>query len=164
MSCSLLFGGVCYFQPDPETFLQFVIHGFLALGVLTFVYYVTALWWQQLQRYRQTSSTDGVVSTGETDSRETELQARQDAVRQQKQEEYDKQAQEYNERILKPRQEAKAKKKEEDYYRFTGPAWKGQADRLGSAGDDGDDATSPRKRTPGSSREAAESRQLPDHV
>ena len=41
------------------------------------------------------------------------------------------QADSYRERILIPRDEAKKKKKEEEFLRFMGPAWKGKGDKLG---------------------------------
>lgn len=41
------------------------------------------------------------------------------------------QASSYKERILKPKEDAKKKQKEEEYYKFMGPAWKGQGKGLG---------------------------------
>ena len=41
------------------------------------------------------------------------------------------QATEYHEKVTKPKEDAKLEKKEEEFYKFKGPAWKGKADRLG---------------------------------
>ena len=41
------------------------------------------------------------------------------------------QAESYKERILEPREEAKKTKKEEEFRKFLGPAWKGKGTTLG---------------------------------
>ena len=41
------------------------------------------------------------------------------------------QAESYKERILEPREEAKKTKKEEEFRKFLGPAWKGKGTALG---------------------------------
>ena len=41
------------------------------------------------------------------------------------------QAESYKERILEPREEAKKTKKEEEFRKFLGPAWKGKGTILG---------------------------------
>lgn len=41
-----------------------------------------------------------------------------------------RQAKEYEERIIKPREEKKQRQKEDAYNRFSGPAWKGEGHAL----------------------------------
>ena len=41
------------------------------------------------------------------------------------------QAEAYKKKILIPREEAKKRQKEEEFYRFLGPAWKGKGEALG---------------------------------
>ncbi|XP_071829107.1 UBX domain-containing protein 8-like isoform X2 [Apostichopus japonicus] len=74
-------------------------------------------------------------------------------------------ATDYEERILRPREEARKKELEEDFRRFTGPAWKGKAQPLGNTEDDGDNNTRKglRKRAEGTSRDAANIRKIPEN-
>uniref|UniRef100_A0A2C9K5F4 UBX domain-containing protein n=1 Tax=Biomphalaria glabrata TaxID=6526 RepID=A0A2C9K5F4_BIOGL len=51
--------------------------------------------------------------------------------REKSQTQYDSLASEYNQRVLIPRQEEKRRKKEEDFIKFLGPAWKGKGSPLG---------------------------------
>lgn len=71
------------------------------------------------------------------------------------QQEFDKQVESYKERILVPREEAKQAKKEEEFQRFLGPAWKGKGIPLG-----GEDARS-HQCEESQGHEAAELRHLP---
>ncbi|XP_021355250.1 UBX domain-containing protein 8-like isoform X2 [Mizuhopecten yessoensis] len=52
-------------------------------------------------------------------------------ARSQVQKEHLQKAESYKDRILRPREEAKKRQKEEDYYKFMGPAWKGEGQILG---------------------------------
>lgn len=61
-----------------------------------------------------------------------ERRRKQQSIHQELQEKHQAKADSYRERILGPREEAKKKQKEEEFYRFLGPAWKGKGQALGS--------------------------------
>ncbi|XP_077863319.1 UBX domain-containing protein 8-like isoform X2 [Saccoglossus kowalevskii] len=92
---------------------------------------------------------------------EDELNTKKEASRQKLQGEHTVKATDFNDRILKPRREAKEKEKEEKFYRFAGPAWKGKGEALGNASEEKCTAGS---HVAGTSRDAASVRVLPESV
>ncbi|XP_030835326.1 UBX domain-containing protein 8-like [Strongylocentrotus purpuratus] len=101
-----------------------------------------------------------------------ELLKQQKAAREKIQDEHTLKAESFNERILKPKEEAKKAELEKEFYRNAGPAWKGKGERTRPR-DDNDDSSSgnqetrpaPRKRDlEGTNRDAAAARKLPESV
>ena len=63
----------------------------------------------------------------------------QEAFTEKIQQDFHTKAEAYKKKILIPREEAKKRQKEEEYYRFLGPAWKGKGEALGGEVRHGDD-------------------------
>ncbi|KAL8601493.1 hypothetical protein ACOMHN_000435 [Nucella lapillus] len=61
-----------------------------------------------------------------------EWRKKQESLRQELQEVHQAKAAKYKEQILKPREEAKQQQKEEEFYKFLGPTWKGKGHVLGN--------------------------------
>ncbi|XP_074084361.1 UBX domain-containing protein 8 isoform X2 [Macrotis lagotis] len=124
--------------------------GLLFLAVLTLIVLVTAPWF--------TSRASSQVCLTVT---EDENKRRQKRAREQQQETLRSQSSEYLEKVLKPRQEMKLRKQQEDFYQMMGESWKsldghklgGQEPRL--AQEDGAPGDSPNK-------EASKRRKLPE--
>lgn len=117
---------------------RWLARGAVALAAITFV----IQWllprlrkWYRLHQSSSPAEPDSAHPLGETNN-ENEVQIEQQqmqlARRQDLQEKHKFKAASYKERILGPREEAKKLKKEEEFFRFLGPAWKGRGQALGS--------------------------------
>ncbi|KAJ8022643.1 UBX domain-containing protein 8 [Holothuria leucospilota] len=77
-------------------------------------------------------------------------------------EEHQSKAADYEERVLRPREEAKKAHLEKEFRRFTGPAWKGKSYPLGTDEENINEPENLRRRRGGNSRDAAQFRKLPE--
>ncbi|ELU06844.1 hypothetical protein CAPTEDRAFT_215804 [Capitella teleta] len=144
---------------DAETFVQFSLRCLLFLAVFTLLYHFASQFWRQRRISSDGASPPTPVAASSDGSEqitnEDEVRQRQQRAREIVQQVLNAQSAEHYERVIKPREEAKRKKEEEEFYRFKGPAWKGKADRLG-----GEDIQPNREALSSVSQGAAASRKL----
>ncbi|XP_075060699.1 UBX domain-containing protein 8 isoform X2 [Mixophyes fleayi] len=94
-----------------------------------------------------------------------EININQETVRKGQQELLSQKASEYNENIVKPRQETKLKKKEEQLYKMTGQTWKlTEGRRLGEAEETENDYVDVKNGVETANEEAIRKRKLPERV
>ncbi|KAK2182606.1 hypothetical protein NP493_347g03081 [Ridgeia piscesae] len=125
--------------------------GILLLALLAVLAHLLESWRSRLRDSRSNSQESTVD--------EERLKEQEKVERTRIQREHELKAEDYTERILKPRRDAKRQQQEEKMNQFSGPLWKGAAHALGGA----DNKDTPRTRD-GSSTEAALLRQLPEEV
>ncbi|XP_033733944.1 UBX domain-containing protein 8-like [Pecten maximus] len=123
-------GCLIYFQTDPAAFFKTMIKSLFALGVLTF--FIQCLWSRISALLKRWISSQAVHAPDENEEeKQSKLKVLKDEARSQIQKEHLLKAENYKDRILRPREEAKKRQKEEDYYKFMGPTWKGEGQSLG---------------------------------
>lgn len=129
--------------------------GILLLALTTFLVSVVAPYFNTLHLF---DSSRAVPQ--EADERHQEM------VRREQQEFFSKKASEYNENILRPRQEEKLRKLEERFYKMTGQTWKlTEGYTLGQEEEDGqNDPAGPSDRVETANEEAIRKRKLPERV
>lgn len=129
MSCSFLF---VYFQAEPWMLVQILVKALLLLACLTFVIqFVGKRLWSMFSNYRS--------QTTKHEQNDNEHKKEQEVCREKIQRDYQIKTEAYKEKILVPREEAKKRQKEEEHYRFLGPAWKGKGEALGGDVQDSDE-------------------------
>lgn len=109
--------------------VRFLIKGFLGLALVTFV-----IQWilPRFSKWHRLPLPQTAVQRDANDEGGCDQQhEKQTTVRHRLQLQHQNKAESYKERILNPREEARRKQKEEEYYRFLGPAWKGKGQALG---------------------------------
>ncbi|XP_069123562.1 UBX domain-containing protein 8-like isoform X1 [Argopecten irradians] len=151
------FGCLIYFRTDPATFVKTVIKSLIAFGFVTFL--IQCLWSRISVFFKRWMSSSAVKTSDEyEEEKQSKLKVIKDEARSQLQKEHSQKAESYKDRILRPREEAKKRQKEEEYYKFMGPAWKGKGQSLGGeiiVDNDGDEL--PRE-------SAARHRRLPESI
>ncbi|XP_072038398.1 UBX domain-containing protein 8-like [Amphiura filiformis] len=145
------------FDLDLQLLLRWGMFGLLGLATFTFVLNSlgpkVSAWWYSI--FPKTEAEEKGLP-------EEELASQRQSHRERIQEDYKEKASKYQEEILNPREEAKQEQSEKEFYHFTGPAWKGKAERLGDP--DEDPNVRQRKRAQGSSKDAVSARKLPESV
>ncbi|XP_060075234.1 UBX domain-containing protein 8-like [Ylistrum balloti] len=121
------FGCLIYFRTDPATLFKTVIKSLIALGIVTFL--IQCLW-SRMSIWFKRWMTSPTENENEEDKL-SKLKVLKDDARSQIQQDHLQKAENYKDRILRPREEAKKQRKEEEYYKFMGPAWKGEGQVLG---------------------------------
>ncbi|XP_076459832.1 uncharacterized protein LOC143292980 isoform X2 [Babylonia areolata] len=109
---------------------RWVGRGILGLAVITFF-----LQWvlPRLKKWYSQHASQSLSTVRTDGSSVSDVQmAKQDSIHQELQEKHQAKVASFKERILQPRAEAKKQQKEEEFYRFLGPAWKGRGQILGS--------------------------------
>ncbi|XP_077999375.1 UBX domain-containing protein 8-like isoform X2 [Glandiceps talaboti] len=161
---SVVVGSLVFFQSDGSGLLHIAAAGLLCLGVTTFLIHIFSKyfekWFQGFKvTKRNTSASEQVQDPGYD---ETQFDRQREAARKKLQEDHHRKATQYDEKILKPRRDAKEKDREDQFYRFAGPAWKGKGNALGT--NKSEEESTVRERTARTSREAAAARVLPESV
>ncbi|XP_063776079.1 UBX domain-containing protein 8 isoform X1 [Pseudophryne corroboree] len=126
----------------------------LILALVTFLVSVVAPYFStvRLSSYSPTVSPD-------------EMARHQEIVRKGQQELLSKKATEYNENIVKPRQEMKLKRKEEQLYKMTGQTWKlTEGQRLGEAEENENHYVDMENGMETANKEAIRKRKLPEQI
>ncbi|XP_076075007.1 UBX domain-containing protein 8-like [Mytilus galloprovincialis] len=131
MSSAFLF---VYFQAEPWMLIQILVKALLLLACLTFVIqFVGKRMWIMFSHYKSQPT--------KHEPNDNEHKKEQEVCREKIQKDYQIKTEAYKEKILIPREEAKKRQKEEEHYRFLGPAWKGKGEVLGGDVQDSDEQT-----------------------
>ncbi|XP_070544305.1 UBX domain-containing protein 8-like [Ptychodera flava] len=155
---SAVIGSLVFFQSDGTGLLHILVFALLCLGVTTFAVHIFSSYLGSF--FKSSRKEKEKKEFKEYDK--GELDKHREESRKKLQENHFKKAAEYDERITQPRRLAKEKEREEQFYKFLGPAWKGEGHKLGTNTDEKDVKVT--RRSTGSSKDAAAARVLPESV
>nr|QPI70874.1 ubiquitin regulatory X domain containing protein [Sinonovacula constricta] len=153
-SLTTALAGAAYFKIGLDEIVWFGLTTLLRAGLLfSLVYFIVNRLYRGYIKWNASKTLP--AQQYQNPSKDTKIKQSRNGI----QAKYDKQAEEYKERIIDPKEEAKQKKKEEEYYKFLGPIWKGKGTMLG-----GEDMKQGHSSQEEDGSKAREVRKLPEHV